>query len=351
MVKIGILGCGWIVEKAHIPAFRKNEDVSIQAIYDLNNDRLDHISKKYQIPNKFNDLDNFLEHNIDAVIVASPNFLHTKHTNLVLEAGKHVLCEKPIALSTLDYKNTLKIAEENKKLVIPAFVNRFRPDVIKLNKKLLTKEFGKLKSIKAEWLRKSGIPRPGTWITNKSQAGGGVLVDLGSHLLDICLMHIKDKRIKNIRINNCETDSEMKSASWYDNQYGKKFPIDVETAFSGNLKFQDKVELNFNISWNSDVLGDYTKFNFGFEKASISLSTLFGFSNNSISDVIEISVDAESYRKKILLELNSDYARQAFENQAQHFINAITTGNCKDLNPADGYHVVNVIEKLYESVK
>lgn len=350
MIKIGFIGCGWIVEKAHIPAFQKLEDVCIQALYDIDSERVRYISDKFDIPRIHSKLEEFLKEDIDAVVISSPNNMHTIHSDEAIKAGKHVLCEKPVAFSAKNYKETLEIAAQYNKLVIPAFVNRFRTDITKLNSILASDDFGELISIDAKWMRKSGIPRPGTWITNRKEAGGGVLIDLGSHLLDICLLNISNKNINLTKVYDMARDMEMGNATWCENGNNTIMPADVETSLSGEIEFNNKVNLMFSLSWNSAIEGDYTTFNFIFEKGRVVLDTLFGFSTNRLNRKIKLHVQSENKKEDIVMNSESTCAMKAFERQAKHFIEAIKTGECTKVYPDDGYIVVKVIEQLYASV-
>lgn len=127
-------------------------------------------------------------------MIATPNNTHTYYTDMALNAGKHVLCEKPVALSKKDIESTISIADKSQKIFIPALVNRFRPDIQKFIR--LVALIGEIKEIEVSWTRKSGIPKPGTWITNKAATGEGVMIDISTHILDICLMLISYKCIK-----------------------------------------------------------------------------------------------------------------------------------------------------------
>ena len=129
MIRLGIIGSGWIVKKAYLPILKKMNNVTINAVFDNDYQRACEVKNNYSVPNAFNNVEDFLSSPIDAVIIATPNNTHTYYSNKVLSAGKHVLCEKPVALSKKDIESTLLIASKNNKIFIPAFVNRFRPDI------------------------------------------------------------------------------------------------------------------------------------------------------------------------------------------------------------------------------
>lgn len=349
MIKIGIMGTGWIVEKAHILAFNKLEDVIVKSIYDIDLERLNYIKNKFKIPNIYINYDDFLSSDIDAIVIATPNYTHTEYTNIALSNGKHVLCEKPVALSALDYNKSIKLAEKYGKIILPAFVNRFRSEIIKL-KDLLTKyDLGALHKINAGWKRNAGVPRPGSWITNKTYSGGGVLVDLGPHVFDICFMAISDKRIEKATLDHIESKIKVEKAKWCQYDCHKTLPVNVETSVSGLVKFKEGTELNFNLSWDCEIKGDTTYFEFIYEKGRITVDTLFGFGTNPLYNTIHINLESESVKEDYEMPLVISHTENAFEYQASHFIKAITHNKVNDLDPLDGLYVTELIESLYAS--
>ncbi len=347
MLRVGVIGCGWITEKAHIPAIQGIDGASIESVCDSDKERMEYISEKFGIIHRFDDVNKFLESDIDAVIIASPNSTHSFYSDMALNANKHVLCEKPVALSASQYKKTLGIARKNNKIILPALVNRFRPDISKLNEIISSSNLGKLCKVEAAWIRKSGVPRPGTWITNKSLSGGGVLADLGSHIFDICLMNIENKENPQITLRNVERHTNSTSAVWCEYNKKEAFQVDVESAVSGEIQFNNEVILDFDLSWDRDVKGDYTTFKFIYEKGSISLHTLFGFSNNPLYDSIHICSDD---REIIKMDIKSGYADIAFNRQAEYFVNSVSTNKTDYLSPIDGYYTVDIIERIYSMI-
>lgn len=86
---------------------------------------------------------------------------------------------------------------------------------------------GEVSKVELSWIRKSGIPRPGTWITNKSVAGGGVLIDMGTHIIDIGLTFLSDKRIQSVKLDQGATEQvEQNGAQWNTNNENRQFKLD-----------------------------------------------------------------------------------------------------------------------------
>jgi predicted dehydrogenase len=350
VTKIGIIGCGWIAEKAYLPILTKMNDIEICAIFDIESKKTIEIQEKYHVPNVFDNINHFLLSPLDAVIIATPNSTHTYYTDMALNAGKHVLCEKPVALSKRELESTLAIAQNHKKFFFPAYVNRFRKDIMKLNE--IVSLIGEIKEVDVSWIRKSGIPRPGTWITNKAEAGGGVLIDIGTHVIDIGLSFLSDKRIQLVNLDQGTVDqSEQRGAKWSTTDDTRHFKLDVETWAKGVVSFADHSILSFNVSWSSDVSEDNTNFKVMGVNGIVSLNTLFGFSKNFIRGNIEIIyAGKEGKSDRILYPMRNTFALDAFCDMIKHFVETINGQASKILQSSDGICVVDVIEQLYKTV-
>jgi predicted dehydrogenase len=184
MIKVGIIGVGGIAQTTHIPNLMKLEDVKIEAICDVNKEKLNFVGEKFNISKRFTDWEKMLEEKFDAVIICSPNYYHAIQSIKAMENGKHVLCEKPICLSVKEAEDIFKTVEKTKKIFMGAFPRRFLGETIIVKKLIEDGYFGEIYYMKASWLRKRGIPGLGTWFTDKKLAGGGPMIDIGVHVID-----------------------------------------------------------------------------------------------------------------------------------------------------------------------
>ena len=348
MFYIGIVGCGWIIEKAYLPVLSNMEDIIISAVFDINLDRAYRIQTKYKIKNIFDNIGDFLNSEIDAVIVATPNNTHSYYSRVCLMAGKHVLCEKPVAFSKEEIEYIISISREKQKVFLPAFVNRFRKDIQTYIE--WVSRMKEVKKVEVRWIRKSGIPKPGTWITNKKMSGGGALIDIGTHILDIGVMFIPNKTIQSVCMEQGKSRNiEYEKAQWNDTNIEEHLPMNVETWAKGKIKFENDVELEFNTSWASDIEEDITEIVVRSNTGIVCIKTLFGFSDNFIRDRIEISYKNEDEEeKKNFLPMKNTFAIDAFEKLIRYFLDSIRGGILDKLEPIDSIYVVDIIEKLYQ---
>lgn len=184
--KIGLVGAGSIA-RAHADANKKLADVEIIALAEAVEDRGKAFAAEYEIPNFYTDYHQMLANpEVDGVIVCLPNFLHAPVSIAAMKAGKHVLVEKPMALNAAAAAEMATVAEETGKTLMIALNNRYRAD-LQLMRKYAEEQFGEMYYGRCGVFRRRGIPGWGSWFTRMDQSGGGPLIDIGVHYLDMCL--------------------------------------------------------------------------------------------------------------------------------------------------------------------
>lgn len=349
-IKIGCIGCGWIIEQAHIPVLMKLEDVRLTAVFDADLIRAQVVAERFGIDGIYNDIEALLSADIDAVIIATPNFTHADYVMAALERGLHVLCEKPVALNVRDVAAMIDAAQANGVIFFPGFVNRFRNDIAKLREMVECSEIGEITHLDAGWLRRSGVPRPGTWFTHKTYSGGGVLIDLGSHIIDICLMLLGNKlptshALTTFKLMNHQDDRDAK---WFTANYANKLSIDVEDTARARISFEDGVLLTVNLSWKAPVEGDCTYFTLYGTRGSIYLKTLFGFSTDRLWEHDSLVIARENDQTiSTKLDKNENNARNAFAEMLKAYVDAIKGEPLEQISHHDAYKTVEMIERLY----
>ncbi|MHB0877717.1 MAG: Gfo/Idh/MocA family protein [Anaerolineae bacterium] len=187
-IKVGIVGAGAIASQVHIPAYRNLPGVEIVAVADTKKDRAQQVAKEHGIPNAYGDCrDMFAQDGIDVISVCSPNAFHAPQSIAALEAGINVLCEKPMAIRLDDALAMVEASQRTGKLLMIGMTSRFRADFQTMRSYVQDGLLGDVYYIKAGWLRRTGIPGYGSWFTNKELSGGGSLLDIGVHFLDIAM--------------------------------------------------------------------------------------------------------------------------------------------------------------------
>lgn len=187
-LKAGIIGCGGIANNKHLPSIQKTGRFEMIAFCDLVRERAEKAAKEYGAENSsvFTDYRELLKEDLDAVYVCTPNRSHSSITVDALHAGKNVMCEKPMAINYKEALAMVEAAKETGKLLTIGYQNRYRPDSLYLKKECEDGALGDIYYARAKALRRRAVPTWGVFL-NEYEQGGGPLIDIGTHSLDLTL--------------------------------------------------------------------------------------------------------------------------------------------------------------------
>ena len=189
-VGIAIIGSGGIAQGVHLPAYKKLQDegkVTIVAVADANEETARTAAKKFEVPHVFTDYREMLElEGIDAVDVCTPNYLHKQPTIDAFNAGMHVIVEKPLALNAMEGQQMLDASKKAGKIFQVALNARFGAGPQAAKRFIKDGKIGDIYYARAHALRRRGVPSWGVF-TQKDKQGGGPLIDIGVHILDLTL--------------------------------------------------------------------------------------------------------------------------------------------------------------------
>lgn len=190
MINIGIIGCGKIAQVRHIPEYEANENARICGFYDINQERAGELAKKYQakVYDSYEEL--LADDTIDAVSVCAANSVHAAITIAALEAGKHVLCEKPMAMALTDCEAMVRAARQNDRILMIDQNQRLAGAHREAKRMIDAGEIGDILTFRTTfghggpetW---SIDPGKSTWFFDKDKAVMGVMADLGIHKTDL----------------------------------------------------------------------------------------------------------------------------------------------------------------------
>ncbi len=187
-IRIGIIGAGNIAN-VHIQQFQQLKDqCEITAITDAYLPLAQSRKEQYGIPWVAASPEELIASDqVDAVIVAVPNQFHAPLTIQALEAGKHVLLEKPMAINADAARDIMRAKQRTDRTLMLAHQMRWEAVPMQIKQQMERGELGSIYSAKTGWFRRKGIPGWGTWFTRMDQSGGGPLIDIGVHMLDLAL--------------------------------------------------------------------------------------------------------------------------------------------------------------------
>ena len=242
-LRVGMIGCGMITQKRHAPEYAENKNVEIYGFFDNNQERAGDLVKQYGGKIYQTPKDMLEDPDIDAVSICTPNHMHSDLTVASLKAGKHVLCEKPMALTLKESGAMILAAEETGKILMIGHNQRLLPAHKKAKEVLVSGQLGKILFFQSNF--KHAGPEnwsvnhsSSTWFFNKEQAHFGVLGDLGSHKLDI-IRYLTDS----------EVDEVFTTASTVDKRYDNGEYIDIEDIAISLFRMRNGLTGHMNVSW------------------------------------------------------------------------------------------------------
>lgn len=349
-MKVALLGAGRIVQNVYLPLLLRRSDIEISGIYDINHEVAHRISMQSIEFRVCKTIDELFQTKPDVTIITCPNKFHAELSIQALNCKSHVICEKPMATSYHDSIAMLKAAKYNKKNLMISHQNRFRPEIIELSKIVKQGKLGVITSIEGGWLRREGVPGVGSWFTNKELAGGGVLLDLGPHIIDLLCMLIDQYDVDDVDVSMNYDINSSKEAVWYlpDSTLTKTKVDNLETGVSCIYK-SGGVETKVDLSWSCDVPEDNTYIKIKGTDGVAKISTLFGL-NSSVERpkyplIIETGdgVFTPAYDEVDIL--------QPYQDQSSYFLTAIKDGKSLFRDATKCAKVMRIIETIYKTQK
>jgi len=252
-LQVGIIGCGGIANQKHLPALKnQNHRVDIVAFCDIVIERAEKAAAEYGTADAktYTDYMELLaDPEIDLVHVLTPNVAHCPITCAAFEAGKHVMCEKPMAHNTEAAQKMLDAWKASGKKFTIGYQNRYRQDTQMLHKACEAEEFGEIYFAKAHAIRRRGVPTWGVF-PDKSLQGGGPLIDIGTHALDITLWCMNNYKPISVMGSVFEKLGHLEHAT-EGNMFGPWDPAtyEVEDSAFGYIKFENGATVFLESAW------------------------------------------------------------------------------------------------------
>ncbi|AFH48442.1 Putative dehydrogenase [Ignavibacterium album JCM 16511] len=182
-LKWGVVGLGRFVENSFLPAIKSVRKSIVVSLCSRDLNRAKELSQKFGVPNYFNNFDEFLKSDIDVVYVASANAFHYEQVIRAANAGKHIFCEKPLALNSQQAEEMVEAAKKNNVQFAVNYVHHFHPLVLKAKELLKDQKLGKLVSVQVNF--NIDFPPDNNFRFKKELSGGGALRDIGTHMIDL----------------------------------------------------------------------------------------------------------------------------------------------------------------------
>lgn len=276
-LKWGVAGCGRFAEHTFIPTSKFLRRSVVKSFFSNNLDRAKELAEKSGASGYFNNYDDFLKSDIDSVFIGSVNAHHHKQVIKAAEAGKNILCEKPLAMTSDQAKEMIEVCKKNNVLLAVNYLHRLHPHVIKAKELIKSQKIGKLVSVSTSF--NLDFPPSNNFRFKKELSGGGAFRDLGTHMIDM------------LRFFGGEI-SEING--FMDNII---YNYDVDDFTSAVVKFRIRSYGSLNVSYNTkkafnriEILG---------HNGAISIENFVGVKSPSSKLTIQLDGEAKkSFRKR-----------------------------------------------------
>ncbi len=342
-IRVGVIGVGNIAEN-HIAGYKSHPNVELYAFCDINENRLKAKGAKHGVTRLFTNKEDMLAlPELDAVSVCTWNSEHAPCTIAALNAGKHVLCEKPMAVSAELAAQMKEAADKNGKLLMIGFVRRFGNDALVLRDVIDQDVLGEVYYAKATYLRRNG--NPGGWFGEKQRSGGGPLIDLGVHVLDLVRYMANNPKpvsVYGATFHKLSNRPNIKTPAGYlasDVSPRGKCTCDVEDLASAMVRFDNGLVVSLEASFSLNIKND------------IGQVEIFGTKGGArVDPELEIYNTLGGYMTNMSFAgFTGSKFGAMFENETHHFVDCIVDGiPCK--SPAqDGVDIMRILDAIYES--
>ncbi len=192
-VKLGVIGCGVAADILYGPAFQHMENGELVAVMDTNEERARQIQKRYGAQRVYTNLDDICnDKDVDAVMVLTPPHHHLLPVVAAAKAGKHVLCEKPMAPTIEEADEMISVCSEHGVKLMIAFMKRFNRSFRQVKELIDAGRLGQVFEVRARWENAKIAGPTGEEFRMTLESGGGILQESGSHQIDVCRWWLGD---------------------------------------------------------------------------------------------------------------------------------------------------------------
>ncbi len=279
-IRTVLIGLGWSGREIWLSRLLPRDDYEVVAAVDPDPARREAFTAETGIP-AFAGIDGLEAGAADLALVAAPNHAHAPLGRALLEKGFATFVEKPVCLTTAEADALAEAERVGGGLLLAGSASRYRADVAELLK--VVPELGRLRNVELTWIRARGVPQGRGWFTNRAQSGGGVLVDLGWHLLDVLEEVVGPVDFDRIAasVSDDHVNDPSWTAAWRKDLPAPALEADVEDTVRGFLVTDTGLSVGLHTSWAAHAAThDVTSIRVEGSNGSATLHTTFGFSPN-----------------------------------------------------------------------
>jgi len=342
-LRIGVIGCGGIATWAHMPAYENMDNVEIVAMCDIKIEKAKALAEKHGVEKVFEDYHDVIAlPEVDAIDICTPNKFHSIIAVDALNAGKHVFSEKPDAVSVEEALKMKEASEKNNKTLMVMRNNRHSAPSKFLKKYIEEGNMGEIYAGRCGWQRTRGIPGKGGWFTTKELSGGGPLIDLGVHMIDLSIWLMGNPTPIAVSGSTYTKFADTKISTSRHARYGEadgEGTFDVEDLAMGFIKFDNGACLQIEFSWASNI---------DREKRYVELR---GTKSGStwINEEVELYGEQSGAYCVTTPQIKKDIG--GHEANLRHFIDVVLNGAKPDFEPIQGVNMIKILQAIYKSAE
>jgi predicted dehydrogenase len=342
-IRIGVIGAGSISEM-HFSSYSKNPDAVLTAVCDLKEERAKAKAEKYNIPNIYTDYHELLANpDIDAVSICTWNNSHAEISIAALKAGKNVLCEKPLCKTVEEALAVEQAVKESGKTLHVGFVRRYASNTRIVKSFMDAGEIGPIYYAKASCIRKLG--NPGGWFSDVERSGGGPLIDVGVHVIDLCWYLMGKPKVKSISgntYNRLGNRANVKNLRFYKAADYNAELNTVEDMANAMIRFENGASLIVDVSFTLHAKEDELTVKLFGEKGGVELEPKLTLITEKHDTILNSTPQIDN--------LSFDFV-SGFQDEMNFFIE-VCQGTKTTLSPVeDGVEIMKILCGVYESAR
>lgn len=348
-VKVGIIGCGGIGNNKHMPSLKKLGYIDMVAFCDIDIEKAKKSAAEFGVEGAkvYADYRELLKDaSIVTVHVCTPNKSHSEISIAAMEAGKHVMCEKPMAKTAKEARLMVEAAKKTKKILTIGYQNRYRADSQFLHQACEQGDLGEIYFAKAHAIRRRAVPTWGVFL-NEEEQGGGPLIDIGTHALDLTLWMMNNYKVKSVKGSVYKKLSDQTQTG---NAFGEWDPEEfkVEDSAFGFITMEDGATIILESSWalNTLEVGE-AKTTLCGTKAGADMKNGLTLNSNQFGRLT--TMKPELGGAGVDFYSGKEGAPEVIE--AEVFYNAVLNGGELTVKPEEALVVTEILEAIYESAR
>ncbi|MEI8196068.1 MAG: Gfo/Idh/MocA family oxidoreductase [Phycisphaerae bacterium] len=343
-MRLGVVGIGGIFNGCHAPALLKHPEVELVSVCDIVPAKAEKFAAANGIKNVYSDYRQLIaKDNLDAINICTSNRFHSEIAIAALKAGLHVFTEKPDAINAAEAKKMAQAAAASGKTLMAMRNNRFRPEAQFLKRFIAEGQAGDLYTGRCGWIRRRGIPGKGGWFTTKELSGGGPLIDLGVHMVDLAIWLMGNPRPVSVVGATYNKFANANLSDSVHSNFGEAKSdgvFDVEDLATGFIRFANGATLQIEFSWASNIVEEVNFVELRGSKAGFTLR------HDDLGVYTEVAGVLCDLKPRIPADTVGGHARHL-----NHFIDVLQ-GRAEPINrPEHGVDIIKILMALYESAQ